>query len=45
LRLGHPAERADRHEQHASNRNGVEVRTTDASGSAADRPFQLIVPC
>jgi hypothetical protein len=29
----------------SSNPNGVDVRTTDASGSAADRPFQLIVPC
>ena len=29
----------------ATNPNGVEVRTTDASGTAADRPFHLIVPC
>jgi hypothetical protein len=29
----------------ATNANGVAVRTTDASGTAADRPFHLIVSC
>ena len=29
----------------ASNVNGIAVRTTSADGTAADRPFHLIVPC
>ena len=29
----------------ASNVNGIAVRTTNATGDAADRPFHLIVPC